>query len=154
MTQLLEQPVSPEGEPRGLEVAFLPATPALAGNLDLTAHFFDSIENAGSKAVVITGYASGTTPEVINPFIARTVQRGVPVFVISNNPAEDQGPRRIKYAVHQEAVDAGATILRGVNINAIEELASAIQDAIDAGKTGPDLTRAIIEQYGALGEEA
>lgn len=154
MTQVLEQPTAPEGEPRNFEVAFLPATPALAGSPALTAEFFDAIENAGLKALVVEGYAAGTTPEALNPFIARTVQRGVPVFVLSNNPGEDHGPQRIKYAVHQQAVDAGATILRGVNINAAEEVANAIQDAIDAGKTGQDLAQALIDIYGALGEEA
>ncbi len=153
MTQVLEQAGASEGEPRNLEVAFLPATPALMGNPGLTAEFFDAIENAGSKALVIEGFASGTTPEVLNPHIARAVGRGVPVFILSNNPGEDHGPQRIKYAVHQEAVNAGATVLRDVNVNAAEEVANAIQDAIDAGQTGHELARTLVDRYGALGVE-
>ena len=154
MTQLLEQPAPSEEEPRSLDIAILPTTPALAGNLAITAEFFDAMEQADSKALIIEGYAAGTTPVALNPFITSTVQRGVPVFILSNNPAEDHGPQRIKYATHQEAVDAGATILRGVNINGMEEVANAIQDAIDEGKTGQDLAQALIDIYGALGEEA
>lgn len=153
MTQLMERPTNPEEEPRELDIAFLPATPALIGNLDLTAQFFDAIEAEGSKALIVTGYATGTTPGALNPFITRTVERGVPVFVLSDNAGEDQGPQKIKYTAQQEAVDAGATILRDVNVNAGEEVAYAIQDAIDEGKTGEDLAQALIAIYGTPAQE-
>lgn len=148
----MEQPYTPE-QPRKLDITLLPATPALIASPDLTAHFFEAFENTGSKALVITGYASGTTPSILNPFIKGSVERGVPVFVLSNNPGDEKGPQRITYGVHQEAVDAGATILRDVNINRGAEVLYAIQDAIDDGKTGQELAQALIDIYGTPGRE-
>jgi L-asparaginase/Glu-tRNA(Gln) amidotransferase subunit D len=151
-----EEPSSPnQGEPsRYLDIGFLTATPVLGSNLALTEHMFKAFEDTGSKAIVITGFATGTTPSALNPFIAQTVERGVPVFILSDNSADIGGPDRIVYGVQEEAVQAGATPLKDINVNNRDELAEAIQDAIDKGKAGAELRQVIVDLYGTPTRDA
>src|SRR5579871_3470413 len=137
----------PEQESHPTDVFVLPVTPMLGSNVELTKQLFDTLENGESKALVLIGFATGTTPTALNPFIKRTVDRGVPVFILSNNPGEESGPKRIVYGVQQDAVEAGASPLRDVNVNHLPEVLGAIQAEIDSGKFGQELSEAILEKF-------
>ncbi|HVT01351.1 MAG TPA: hypothetical protein VHE53_03925 [Patescibacteria group bacterium] len=135
-------------EPKNSDVFTLSVTPVLGSNQELTRGIFDQIKASGIKALILTGYATGTVPDKLNPFIKETVERGVPVFVLSTNPADAKGPQRIKYESQEKVLEAGAKILSGVNVNNEEEVAKAVQEAIGEGKTGEELSQAITDRFG------
>jgi len=148
MSGLNEQVASHESVPFANDVAFLQCTPLLNDGAT-TESFFGLLEGSEAKALVIIGYASGSIPRILNPYITKTVERGVPAFVLSDNKANDTGPQEIKYIGQKESVESGATILKDVNINHIVDVAVSIQGAIDEGMSGTELTQAVIEKYGS-----
>ncbi|MFH0820373.1 MAG: hypothetical protein V1908_01220 [Candidatus Peregrinibacteria bacterium] len=95
---------------------------------------------AVAKAVILVTYASGTTPGCLNPVIRARVLAGVPVFLVANNPKNDNGIiNSRRYATQVSALEAGAIPIEKVNVNRIEDVLSAIQDGLDAGQTGMEL---------------
>lgn len=118
----------------------------------LTADIFRII-GTKSKALVLTGFATGTTPSSLNPHIRDLTQKGIPVFILSNNPMDHHGIGQIKYEVQQEAVEAGGIPLRNPNVTNDEEVTTSIQEAINEGKTGPELAQAMIEKFGSVVEK-
>lgn len=140
-----------EGQPVShySDIGVININPALTSNLPLTIKMFRGFVDAGAKAIVLDAYATGTTPEVLNPLIAEFAkEKGVPVFVVSRNPGDKHGIQRIVYTVQEEAQNAGATPLRDVNINDADAILSAIQTAIDKGFTGEKLVEEITFQFG------
>lgn len=129
------------------DVAYLRITPNLGDNLRFTANIFKALGEK-SKALVLFGYGTGTTPTSLNPFISELTQRGIPVFVLSSNEGENYGVQKITYGVQQDAVDAGIIPLKDPNVNNAEGVIIDIQKAINDGKTGAELVHAVVEKYG------
>lgn len=128
------------------DVAYFQVVPGQ--DSELTADLF-RIAGDKAKALVLAGFATGTTPNVLNPHIKALTEKGIPVFILSKNPANEHGIRKIKYQVQQDAVEAGAIPLRDPNVNNDVEVLTSIQQAINDGKTGEQLTQAVVEKYGS-----
>ncbi|MEK7601470.1 MAG: hypothetical protein AAB480_02980 [Patescibacteria group bacterium] len=146
------------GKPEGFEqtpevpyVAVLEVTPALASTDGARLNFHAHLR-ANPKALLLIAYASGGTPESLNPFIQEYTDRGIPVFLLSNNPADDHGIREITYGVQADAAKAGAVSFKDVNINNFHQVVRTIQDAAKEGLEGEDLKKAIIAQFGMATE--
>ncbi|MFH1536238.1 MAG: hypothetical protein ABIC96_04205 [Patescibacteria group bacterium] len=129
------------------DVAYFPVNPALAGNKELASQVF-RIVGEKSKALVLTGYASGSIPDQLNPFITELKQKGIPTFVLSSNFGEDSGSHRTNYDVHHKTAEAGTILLQKPNINRGEEVIKAVQELINEGKTGDELIKAVVKKYG------
>ncbi len=142
-----------EDSPDLSRIAVLPVTPLTGANLELTQAFFKAAIGAGAKAILLIGYATGTTPGAINPLVKDTVESGIPIFVLSNNKGDDKGPQRITYGSQQDAVDAGITPLRDVNINHIEEVMATIDGMIADDVAGAELAQAVVDVYGTSGRD-
>src|ERR1700722_20079736 len=117
---------APEEHTRHYDIAVLPATPI--GTKRYIEEFFRAAVDCNARAVIVTGFANGTVPEGYFSSIEETVSKGVPVFVISDNRAEDKGPQRIKYDVQVQLLDTGAIILSNANVNSAWDVADTIQD--------------------------
>lgn len=100
-----------------------------------------------TKAVILIAYATGTTPEILNPVIKKLTELGTPVFLLSNNPKDSHGILKIVYAVQTESAQAGAIALQKVNINNLQEVLDAIQDELDRGKRGAELGEIIKQKF-------
>lgn len=113
--------------------------------------WFDFVATLGTKAIVITGTPNGTVPDFFNPHIAASVEHGVPVFILSSNYACDTGPAvslEAPYDSQTAVVEAGATILRDVNMNCTTEVLEAINRGVAEGYEGPGLNQLLVDQYG------
>lgn len=115
---------------------------------DLMRKVFEAHVGETTKALIIRGWATGTVNESLLPLVRETTERGVSVFILSDNPADSKGIQKLKYEPHVEAVAAGAIPLKDVNINQGMEVLEAIQEEIDLGKTGKDLNDAIADRFG------
>ncbi|MBI4994063.1 hypothetical protein HZC21_00240 [Candidatus Peregrinibacteria bacterium] len=91
------------------------------------------------KAIILIAYATGTTPDILNPVIKKLTESGTPVFLLSNNPKNSHGILRTVYAVQERSAQAGAIALQKVNINNLQEVLNAIQDELNKGKKGAEL---------------
>ena len=100
-----------------------------------------------TNAVIFVVFATGTSPEYLNGVIAQRVAEGIPVFLVSNNPGDTHGILRITYGVQEASAKAGATSLQKVNVNNLEEIQKAIEDAFKEGKKGTALAEAIFEKF-------
>lgn len=118
----------------------------------LTPELFEAMTN-GAESIVITAFASGTVPERIIPIIKSRVDSGVPVFLVSNNPADSHGIERLKYQPQVNVAEAGATALKNVNANNIADVLKAIQEETAQGKKGSELGKAIGERFGIAGNK-
>lgn len=146
---MIEQPSStPEEHTRHYDIATIVAQPL--GTTKWIEAFFKAAIDSGSRAVIVTGFANGTVPQGFFPSIEDTVGKGVPVFVISDNRAEDKGPQRVKYDVQAQLIGTGASILTNANVNHAWDVADAIQDAIEQGLAGEELNQAVTEVFGVL----
>lgn len=139
----LEQPTDTDPH-----VTVLAVTPLMASGDKLTDRLFDAATAPGTAALILVGYATGTTPTAINPFIKRSVENGVPVIVLSDNRGENTGPQRLKYETQVAAVEAGATPLKDINVNGLGEVVSAAREAARSGKAGQELADTLVSQYG------
>ena len=101
------------------------------------------------NAIIIIAYASGATPDRLNPWIKRIVKRGVPVFIVSDNVGENHGIQRLKYATQTAPVEAGATPLRNANVNHLAEVIYVIRQAVHARKEGKELATTLVSVYGS-----
>lgn len=128
-------------------VAVLDVTPMLADPKNARLNF-DVHLKMGPKAIVLLAYATGGTPGTLNPHIRECVGKGIPVFLLSKNYARDTGIQGTTYGVQTEAIQAGATPIKDVNVNRVLDVVSAIQKAASRGLTGEQLDRAIIDQFG------
>jgi L-asparaginase/Glu-tRNA(Gln) amidotransferase subunit D len=138
----------------GPTVEVLTVTPALASNESRAGSLFDVVAESGAAALILIGYATGTTPTVLNPAIKRTVEKDVPVFILSDNKGENRGPQRLVYETQVKAVSAGATPLRDVNVNHIAEVIARIKEGAQLGKGGQELTEWLVEEYGTPSVES
>lgn len=142
------------GKPEGFEqtpkvpyIAVLEVNPGLADSDNARLNFHAHLR-ANPKALLLIAYATGGTPESLNPYIQEYTDKGIPVFLLSNNPGDDHGIREITYGVQAEAAEAGAISLKDVNINSLQQVVRAIQDAAKAGLEGENLRKAIVGQFG------
>lgn len=128
-------------------VAVIDVNPALAEEKE--ARFtFDAHLKMDPKAFILLAYATGGTPETFNPHIRELTEKGIPVFLLSNNPGLETGIQKLAYEPQLKAVEAGATPLRDVNINRMLEVVNTIQQQIKEGLTGDKLKAAIVAKYG------
>ena len=100
-----------------------------------------------TKAVILIAFATGTTPEILNPAIKKLTESGVPVFLLSNNPGDSHGILRTRYGVQERSAQAGAIALQKVNINNLAEVLDAIQDELDKDKRGAELGETIRQKF-------
>lgn len=107
------------------------------------------------KAIVLVAYATGTTPQTLNEAIQEVTRKGIPVFLLSNNPADPAGILNdISYMTQAKSKEAGAIALQKVNIKHIQQVLDAIQAEIDTKKKGAELGEAIRVKYAYVpGEE-
>ena len=95
------------------------------------------------KAMVIVGYASGSTPDWLNPIIQESTAAGTPVFIVSSNYGSDHGIANPSYGVHAAATQAGAIFIEDMNSRNIFPILDSIQEEIDSGKTGLQLAQPV-----------
>lgn len=106
------------------------------------------VKKGKPKALILSTFASGTTPGWINPAIQEITQMGIPVFLLSDNKGDRDGIRNPKhYGAQEDSYLAGAIALQKVNVNSGTEVLDAIQDEIDAGKSGATLGEAIRTKF-------
>ncbi|PIQ77132.1 hypothetical protein COV82_06055 [Candidatus Peregrinibacteria bacterium CG11_big_fil_rev_8_21_14_0_20_46_8] len=129
-----------EREMERSSVAVVRASPAL------TAEHFD-VMTTRAEAIILIGFATGTTPDRLEPVIKKRVQSGVPVFILAANYAENNGPYRLAYAAGQGNLSAGAVLLQKININSTVFLCEIIKDAIEDGKRGQELAHYIEQMF-------
>ncbi len=98
--------------------------------------------------MILEAYGTGTTPEVLSPFIKEVVDKGVPVFLVSSNYGDEKGITKLAYQANMGAVGAGATPLRDVNIRHLPTIMGTIQGEINSGKVGTELNQAVIGKFG------
>jgi L-asparaginase/Glu-tRNA(Gln) amidotransferase subunit D len=135
--------------PAGGQVATLHITPNLGGAPELLANMFRAVEDSGSKALIIQGFATGTVPVVAHPHIERLVkEKNIPVFVLSDNKGEDFGVRNLKYENHEQLVTAGAIPLRDVNVNDTERVVARINESLMVGANSNEIVRDVIGEFG------
>jgi len=130
-------------------VAVLTVNPALAVPSDARLNF-DAHLRGNPKALVLLAYATGGTPETLNPFIKEYIEKGIPVFLLSTNYASDKGIQKVEYGPNVEAARTGAIPLRDVNSNHVLEVVAAIQEASRQGLAGDELRDAIIVKFGTV----
>lgn len=102
---------------------------------------------AGVGAIVLIGFATGTTPDRLEPVIRKRVESGVPVIILSNNPADPAGPSRLKYKAGQVNLKAGAIVLQKVNINHLEEVLAVLRESLSKGVRGAELIQLMKDRY-------
>ena len=137
-----EMKVPPKSETKDSDprVSALMCTPLLTNEqfLRLTADV---------EAIVLVAYASGAMPDRLVPAIQQRIQEGTPIFVLSDNPGDQDGIVRIRYAAGKGAYDAGAVPLEKVNVNQQQEVVAAIVAALNKGLRGPALAEEIKRLY-------
>lgn len=147
---IAEQP--PTNEVPGYNnIAALQITPNLSspGAEQLLESMFKAVEDSSSRVLILRGFGTGTVPRAANPHISRLVhERDIPVFVLSDNPGDDFGVRRLKYEAHEGLVAAGAIPLRDVNINDVERVMATIQGSIDHGADSSEIVRTVVGEFG------
>jgi len=113
----------------------------------------DSIGNdftpARTAAVVLVGYACGTTPENLNPFINRVTNGGVPVFIISGEDSGSGGIQKLTYETQVAAVEAGATPIRDVDSTRMVEVIDYIREVSHRGLIDQVLVDSVVSEYGS-----
>lgn len=127
-----------------INVAILPVTPGLAAHPTL----IERVVSSRTAALILNTYACGTTPETLNPSIKRLVEMGIPVVLLADSRGVNHGPQELEYETQVEAVKAGATPLRDVNINGTEQVAATIREAASRGITGQALAKLLVGEYG------
>ena len=100
-------------------------------------------------AIVILGYACGTTPEIINPSIKRITDKDIPVFIVSGEWIPDGSIENLTYPSQISAVEAGATPLKNANRSLVGEVRESIQILYDEGVMGDDLAHLVVAHYGS-----
>lgn len=112
--------------------------------------FFEALVHEDTKAVILNSQnANGAVPDTVAPIIRETTERGVPVFVIAGNYGTDHGVLEIRYDSQRQAAEAGAVLIRDVNVNNLGDVAQSAQAYVNQGLVGTGLNQAIIDQYGA-----
>ena len=97
----------------------------------------------GMDEVVIIGYANCIVPSHLAPVIKQRTDEGVAVFILSNNPADEAGPARLKYDAGSDSVQAGAVLLQKVNIKHLNQVLAQINWALHIGLRGGELSEYI-----------
>lgn len=135
--------------PKGPEISVLHTSLGMS-EPSLVQDIFRTLVGPGTKALIVEGWASGTVHKALLPLIKEATERGVSVFVLSDNPKDNSGVRAIKYESHLDVVAAGAILLKDINASPENEdkIFSAIQREINQGRTGAELNEAIIKRFG------
>ena len=128
---------SENNEPR---IGVLRCTPSLTPE-QLSNH------TEGMDVVVLIAFATGTTPDRLAPIIKKRIEEGVPVILLTDNPADPAGPSRLAYSAGQSALEAGAILLQKANVNHTEEVIKTVQEAFREGLCGTELSEHIQEIY-------
>ena len=100
--------------------------------------------------MILLAYATGGTPETLNPFIKECTNKGIPVFLLSNNYGRKTGIEKVSYGPNVEASKTGAIPLRDVNTNNVLEVVGAIQTAAKQGLAGEALRDEIVSKFGTV----
>ncbi len=99
------------------------------------------------EVIIVIGYASGTTPDRLAPAIAQRIDESIPVIILSNNPGDEYGIVRLRYAAGQAALAAGAKLLQKVNVRHLDTVLEAINIAHAQGLRAQALAEAIDHQF-------
>lgn len=135
-----------EHDEPGPDVRAFAIYPGFPTDLDKTGDYFTPARTA---AVVLVGYACGTTPESLNPFINRVVKGGVPVFIISGEGTGSGGIPKLTYETQVAAVEAGATPLRDADSTRMVEVVEHIRGIFHEGLRDQVLVDSVIAEYGS-----
>lgn len=100
-----------------------------------------------TKALIITGTALGTVATDFNPAIRELTNRGVAIFVLSDNIRENHGTLRIIDQVQTENVRAGVVHLEKINARDLQKFHATVLEEIDSGKTGASLAEAVKSKF-------
>ena len=110
-----------------------------------SADFLAKTEQA--PAILLVAFATGAMPDRLVPAIQQRLQQGIPVFVLSNNPADPSGIMRVIYAAGSGAYKAGAVGLQKVNVKDHVEVKAAILVALASGLRGQALSGEIEQRF-------
>lgn len=80
-----------------------------------------------AKAITLVVFASGCSPDRLSEVIERKALSGVPVFLVSDNPADKAGIKKITYGAQMGALNAGAIPIQKVNVRELEILKAYIK---------------------------
>ncbi|MFH1218245.1 MAG: hypothetical protein V1679_00170 [Candidatus Peregrinibacteria bacterium] len=101
-----------------------------------------------AKAVVFVVFASGATPTRFAPVIKACIDRGVPVFLVSDNMGDNHGILEAgRYGTTSGSLEAGAVPIETVNVNNLAEIKTYIKLLSGAGKTGTELAELVGERF-------
>lgn len=105
------------------------------------------------NVIVLTVYATGTSPEILNEVIKKRTTEGKPVFLVSDNPGDRAGIIKVTYGTQEESKNSGAIALEKVNVNDLELLDAVIKDEFAKGKRGAELGEAVRERFAFQDDE-
>ena len=130
-------------ESKAFEPIKIPEVPIITATPVLKEKQFSEIDSSVDAIIFIT-YASGTTPGWVNGAVQEKVNAGIPVFLVSNNPADNHGIlNSTRYANQVGSNKAGALALEKVNINSLQEIQDVITQEYQSGKRGGELGEAV-----------
>lgn len=131
----------PAENPPNRDIAAIQWFPGMRPNL------FKALVKPTTKAIIITGTALGTVATDFNPVIRALTDRGVVVFVLSDNIRENHGTVRIIDEVQTGNAMAGAVHLEKINANEFPKFCAAVREEIDSGKIGAALAEAVRSRF-------
>jgi|GEM_PF-3317859 len=100
-----------------------------------------------ADAVVFVVYATGTSPDRLNPAIQKKTESGTPVFLVSNNPGDNHGIIKLAYETQVNSQAAGAFHIAKVNVNQLAEINEVIQKEFAKGLRGNELGVAVTDYF-------
>ncbi len=146
----LAKEASSTARPEGLQIPDIedndPSLPTIMSLPYLTAKEFDE-RTLRAKAIILIGYATGTTPDRLLSIIKKRVENGVPVIILADNHGDIHGIPQLKYAAGSGALEVGAVLLQKINVRYAKMLKEDILKALDEGKQGTDLASYIEKMF-------
>jgi len=105
-------------------------------------------QTESADAVILITYASGATPERLGEFVDKMIKNNIPVFLVSDNIADNHGILNIKkYETGAKIAEAGATAIEKINAKDVLELMKVIQKYLSEGLRGVALAEKVRDEF-------
>lgn len=105
------------------------------------------------SALLLIGHANGAIGQYLDNTVKKLVDAGKAVFVLSDNPGTNHGIVRYTDQPQITLREAGVIMLETVNVNNVQEVSVAIQNAIKEGLRGTQLAEFIRLKYSYAKDE-
>lgn len=100
-----------------------------------------------ANALVLIGHANGAIQNELLPVVSQIVESGIAVIGISDNPGAGHGVLRYSDQPQLDVLAAGVTHLEKPNITNLEEVVKSIEEGLDKGLSGKDLSERLKDQF-------